>query len=192
MFGCGRSRALATCGSTIESLAQQAAASEAALLQQAHVHAADLVEPAATLVAVADRILDARTHAAATRATATQEADSIAMRLEHRQTLESEIVQLRERAATYHQLATDLHGNKLIWFLQDEALQLLAAAGSEHLRGLSEGRYTLRYDREFFVVDTWNGDEERSVRTLSGGETFLASLSLALALSEQVRTLSVN
>jgi len=41
-------------------------------------------------------------------------------------------------------------------------------------------------------VDTWNGDEERSVRTLSGGETFLASLSLALALSEQVRSLSVT
>jgi exonuclease SbcC len=42
------------------------------------------------------------------------------------------------------------------------------------------------------VVDTWNGDEARSVRTLSGGETFLASLALALALSEQVRSLSVT
>lgn len=42
------------------------------------------------------------------------------------------------------------------------------------------------------MVDRWNGDEERTVRTLPGGETFLASLSLALALSEQVRSLSIT
>jgi exonuclease SbcC len=41
-------------------------------------------------------------------------------------------------------------------------------------------------------VDLWNGDEERSVRTLSGGETFLASLALALALADHVRSLSVT
>src|SRR5207253_1385627 len=45
---------------------------------------------------------------------------------------------------------------------------------------------------EFLVVDTWNADEERSVRTLSGGETFLASLALALALADQVRSLSTT
>jgi len=58
---------------------------------------------------------------------------------------------------------------------------------------LSDARYRLRCrSDEFFVVDTWNGDDERSVRTLSGGETFLASLALALALAEQVRSLSVT
>ena len=35
-------------------------------------------------------------------------------------------------------------------------------------------------------MDRLNGDERRSVRTLSGGETFLASLALALALSERL------
>ena len=34
------------------------------------------------------------------------------------------------------------------------------------------------------MVDHWNADSRRSVKTLSGGETFLASLSLALALAE--------
>src|SRR5207245_4143626 len=97
-----------------------------------------------------------------------------------------------EQSGRYQELATDLRADRLIAFLQDEALNLLAAASSEHLLGLSGGRYTLRYKRDFFVVDTWNGDEERSVRTLSGGETFLASLALALALSEQVRTLSIT
>lgn len=39
---------------------------------------------------------------------------------------------------------------------------------------------------EFYVVDHADADTERSVRTLSGGETFQASLALALALSEQL------
>ena len=42
------------------------------------------------------------------------------------------------------------------------------------------------------MVDVWNGEEERSVRTLSGGETFLASLALALALSEQIQALATT
>jgi len=55
------------------------------------------------------------------------------------------------------------------------------------------GTRSLRYrDDEFFVTDGNNGDEERSVRTLSGGESFLASLALALTLSEQVRTLATT
>jgi exonuclease SbcC len=40
------------------------------------------------------------------------------------------------------------------------------------------------------VVDHRNADETRSVRTLSGGETFQASLALALALSDQLAELS--
>ena len=65
--------------------------------------------------------------------------------------------------------------------------------GSERLADLSGGRYRLVYDDdEFLVVDTWNGDEARSARTLSGGETFVASLSLALALADQVRSLSTT
>ncbi|MCS7172803.1 MAG: hypothetical protein N0A24_05270 [Armatimonadetes bacterium] len=50
-------------------------------------------------------------------------------------------------------------------------------------------RYTLEYDEDgsFAVVDHDNAGERRSADTLSGGETFLASLSLALELSEQVQ-----
>ena len=41
--------------------------------------------------------------------------------------------------------------------------------------------------QDMVVIDKWNGNEERPVETLSGGESFLASLSLALALSEMSR-----
>jgi exonuclease SbcC len=42
-------------------------------------------------------------------------------------------------------------------------------------------------DGDFDVIDRDNAGERRSAKTLSGGETFLASLALALELSEQVQ-----
>ena len=52
------------------------------------------------------------------------------------------------------------------------------------------GRYQLNRrasgELEMEVVDTWQGDVARDTRTLSGGESFLVSLALALALSDLV------
>ncbi|MGE5126849.1 MAG: SbcC/MukB-like Walker B domain-containing protein, partial [Betaproteobacteria bacterium] len=89
----------------------------------------------------------------------------------------------------------------LVAWIQEEALVRLAHEGSRHLSRLSQGRYELRLgagdagplaraEQEFCVIDHWNGDSVRSVRTLSGGETFLASLALALALAESLAQLS--
>jgi DNA repair protein SbcC/Rad50 len=56
---------------------------------------------------------------------------------------------------------------------------------------LSGGQFDLAHDAgEFFVVDHADADARRSVRTLSGGETFQASLALALALSSQISALA--
>ena len=46
--------------------------------------------------------------------------------------------------------------------------------------------------RDFLVVDHRNANERRSVRTLSGGETFQASLALALALADQLADLAAD
>jgi exonuclease SbcC len=72
-----------------------------------------------------------------------------------------------------------------------EALDVLVSAAAT-LYELSSGQYSLRSsaEDEFVVVDHRNADETRSVRTLSGGETFQASLALALALSDQLAELS--
>ena len=62
---------------------------------------------------------------------------------------------------------------------------------SRILHDLSAGRYDLTHvNREFWVVDHADASMRRAVRTLSGGETFQASLALALALSEQLAGLS--
>ena len=100
---------------------------------------------------------------------------------------------LDEEAALASQLAQHLQANQFIAYVQEEALSVLAADGSRHLRALSQGRYSLGCrDQDFHVVDHWNADRERSVKTLSGGETFLASLALALALAERLADLAAE
>ncbi len=88
-----------------------------------------------------------------------------------------------------------LRADRFQAFVQQEALATLAADGSRRLEQLSAGRYRLQVEekgQEFEVVDQWNADEARSVKTLSGGETFLASLSLALALAESLPGLAAS
>jgi len=58
---------------------------------------------------------------------------------------------------------------------------VLLAVASEILASMTNSRYGFAED--FRIVDSWSG-QPRDVMTLSGGETFLASLSLALALVE--------
>ncbi len=88
-------------------------------------------------------------------------------------------------------LATHLRANNFEAWLLAEALDRLVAGASAILRDLSDGQYDLVHvDREFYVVDHHDAGLRRSVRTLSGGETFQASLALALALSEQIAGMS--
>jgi DNA repair protein SbcC/Rad50 len=74
-------------------------------------------------------------------------------------------------------------------------LEQVAAAATVRLRRMSAGRYTLvhsdvrsgnrRSGLGLHVVDAWTGSE-RDTATLSGGETFFASLALALGLADVV------
>jgi exonuclease SbcC len=60
-----------------------------------------------------------------------------------------------------------------------------------NLAALSGGQFDLTHeDGDFYVIDHTDADSRRSVRTLSGGETFQASLALALALSAQMSALA--
>jgi len=90
-------------------------------------------------------------------------------------------------------LATHLRANNFERWLLEEALDLLVDGASRILRDLSGGQYDLVHEKgEFFVVDHHDAALRRGVRTLSGGETFQASLSLALALSEQLAGMSTG
>jgi len=103
----------------------------------------------------------------------------------------------RAAAAEQHQVADTLAGhlaaNRFEKWLLDEALHQLVATASTLLLGLSGDAYALTVDGRsggFGVVDHTHAAQVRSARTLSGGETFLASLALALALADQVAGLA--
>jgi DNA repair protein SbcC/Rad50 len=90
-------------------------------------------------------------------------------------------------------LAGHLRANNFERWLLEEALDLLVDGASRILRELTGGQYDLVHDKgEFSVVDHHDAGLRRAVRTLSGGETFQASLSLALALSEQLAGMSTT
>src|SRR6266702_484984 len=79
-------------------------------------------------------------------------------------------------------------------WLCGEALDSLVAEASQTLMELSGGQYQLDRDErnDLVVVDYQDAGARRPVHTLSGGETFQASLALALALSQQVAGLSAG
>ncbi len=98
---------------------------------------------------------------------------------------------LREDAAVADSLGRLLSATGFEAWLMAAALDELCARATTRLHALSGGRYSLVLaDREFLVRDHHNADELRNVRTLSGGETFLASLALALALAEATAELA--
>jgi len=83
-------------------------------------------------------------------------------------------------------LVRDLTDSRFIRFLLHEERTVLAGLGSEHFQRLSSGRYRFTEDGKFDIVDLNTADSVRRADSLSGGETFLASLALALALAEMV------
>jgi exonuclease SbcC len=87
------------------------------------------------------------------------------------------------------ELRTLLQGGALVDFIAGQQLRHVALAASLHLGRLTRYRYALEVtsDGGFVVRDDANGGYRRSVSTLSGGETFLTSLALALALSSQIQ-----
>ncbi len=90
------------------------------------------------------------------------------------------------RRAVYTRLAGDLTPSKFLNYLLEDERTSLAEIGSEWFERLSRGRYRFADDGSFDVVDLTAAEKPRKSATLSGGETFLASLSLALALAEMV------
>jgi exonuclease SbcC len=94
-------------------------------------------------------------------------------------------------AATWERLRElmgSADGKKLRNFAQGLTLDLLLSVANARLAAMSD-RYQLVRDGaglDIAVIDGYRAGERRSVRNLSGGETFVVSLALALALSSLV------
>ena len=99
---------------------------------------------------------------------------------------EKELEEKEKAKKLCDELRVLLRGNRFLEFIASEYLQEICTAASRTLLSLTGGRYFLRYEKEFKVGDNLDGGNLRAVKTLSGGETFLVSLSLALSLSAAI------
>lgn len=163
------------------------------------------LEPAADVPAAEAALqasLDALGEAQRRHSVALQRADAVAELcpriLDGLQRLEP----LRSRATELRHLADLVNGSganalrmTLTSFVLAARLEEVAAAASERLLRMTEGRYALlhtdagrggaRTGLGLLIQDAWTG-LDRDTGTLSGGETFLASLALALGLADVV------
>jgi exonuclease SbcC len=97
----------------------------------------------------------------------------------------------QEEQQVAHLLGNLLQARQFPQWLVSAALDDLVATASQTLAALSGGQFDLTHDKgDLFVIDHTDADTTRSVRTLSGGETFQASLALALALSSHISALA--
>lgn len=80
-------------------------------------------------------------------------------------------------------------GKEFVEFIAEEQLVQVSQLASDRLSVLTRGRYAIEVDSSggFIMRDDANGGVKRPVTTLSGGETFLTSLALALSLSASIQ-----
>ena len=129
---------------------------------------------------------------AASEVRAKTEFSTIRAKRQDKETLKARYEKARNRETLAGRLATLLGARSFQRWRLAGAFEQLVGGASRWLRELSGTGYSLTNTSQlgFEVIDHANADERRSVRTLSGGETFLASLSLALALADQVADLA--
>lgn len=129
------------------------------------------------------RAADAQLSAAVT------ERNDVAARHQTWQTLEATRLDLVKRCDQLGHLRQLFRGNAFVEFVAHEQMEQVARDASARLQQLTQYRYALEVasDGGFLMRDDFNGGVRRPVSTLSGGETFLTSLALALALSTHVQ-----
>ncbi|NOU85217.1 SMC family ATPase [Paenibacillus sp. LMG 31460] len=124
-----------------------------------------------------------------TRAKAAQGASELATRHARWCELEARRAEQATQLERLGKLQAVLKANAFVEYLAEEQLMQVSRAASERLSELTRRRYAIEVDSGggFVIRDDANGGVKRPVSTLSGGETFLTSLALALALSAQIQ-----
>ncbi len=131
-----------------------------------------------------------------------QEAAALTGRVKRLEELQAHADDIAEKLKVAGHVAELVRGSNpkamsLHRFVLAARLEEVAEAASERLTVMTKGRFRLLHDTSvarrnsaaglsLVVEDTWTGTRDRPVGALSGGESFLASLSLALGLSDVV------
>jgi len=100
--------------------------------------------------------------------------------------LNKELDEVNKQFTAIEKLELLLQGGALIEFVAEEYMSLITDFANNYVSTISRGKYMLNYDGDFNVIDNFNAGIKRSVKTLSGGERFIVSLSLALGISQSI------
>ena len=97
-----------------------------------------------------------------------------------------------EKQFNYYKIIDDaLSENKFPEFLIREVMENIINRASLELNSLTQGRYSFSLasddSADIMVKDNWYPERSRKTYSLSGGESFLASIALAIAIAEEIR-----
>jgi exonuclease SbcC len=112
--------------------------------------------------------------------------------LEKKADLITQYATLESRSANLSTLSNMFSGNGFVNYVSSIYLQNLADVANIRFHRMTKNQLSLQINslNEFEVIDYLNNGASRSVKTLSGGQGFQASLCLALALAESVQSLN--
>ncbi len=118
-----------------------------------------------------------------------QIAKDIEIKLENIKDLKKDEKKITHKLDLLLELSKMLEGNRFVEYVAINQLKYIAKEASKWLKEITRGRYALELDSSgnFIIRDDFNGGIRRATNTLSGGETFLTSLALALALSSHIQ-----
>ena len=114
------------------------------------------------------------------------------LKLKRRKTLEKERDALDARSKNITIIKNLFRGSAFVSFASTVLLDNLCKTANERFQRLTNHRLSLEIsaDNTFLVRDMMNDGQTRHVKTLSGGQTFQAALSLALALADNIQSLT--
>lgn len=121
-----------------------------------------------------------------------QEITEVRSKLIKKNNLMQDLEKVEKRALNLKELERLFKGHGFVKYVSSIYLKELCQTANQRFMKLTKNSLSLEIDEDnnFWVRDYLNGGKRRLLKSLSGGQTFQASLCLALALAEKVKALN--